>query len=96
MKKEERIIPCPRCEKKLSKTLKTYTCECGFTLWKNNKLLGKLTEKECEKLLKGDCIERYDLLNKENKKYNAKFKLEDTGKYVNVRFDSFIQKWGEK
>lgn len=92
LKKEEKVIPCPRCKKSLSKTLKTYTCECGFTLWKNNKLLGELTEKECEKLLKEECIERYDLTNKEGKKYHAKFKLDDTGKFVNVKLVSFIKR----
>ncbi|SKA10977.1 hypothetical protein SAMN02745174_02577, partial [Cetobacterium ceti] len=92
LKKEEEQLICPRCGKELSKTLKTYMCNCGFTLWKNNKLLGELTEKECQDLLKGESIERYDLTNKEGKKYHAKFKLEDTGKYVNVKLDSFISK----
>lgn len=95
-KEKELIGICPRCSKNVYEGDKNYYCEgyktepkCTFVLWKNNKLFGKITKTQAKKLIKGDKVLFKKLKNKTGKEYDAYLRLEDTGIYINLVFDSY-------
>ncbi len=58
---KEVIGTCPRCNKNIYESEKSYYCEgykdepkCTFVLWKENKLYGKVNKTQAKKLLKGE------------------------------------------
>lgn len=76
---------CPRCkangkQSNIYEGKKSYYCECGlencgFSIWKENKFLGKISTKMAT-----------DLLYKGNTKIQGRlYTLEDTGQYVNIK-----------
>ncbi len=81
---------CPRCGKDIYEGGKNFYCQsgkdgCGFTLWKEDKYNGiTVTAANVTDLLGGKAI------YKQKKKLNGeteriKYKMYDTGKYVNIR-----------
>lgn len=87
--KHEVIGKCPRCGKNVIEGKLNYYCEsgkegCGFTLWKEMKVPATtVSVKQAQELLeKGQS--RFKAVSKAGKEYTANFKLEDTGKYVNL------------
>jgi len=88
----EVIGKCPRCGGNVCETPKTYTCSCGFCIWKNNKFFltsrVEFTKSYAKTLLKNGKIEVKGLYSpKKNKVYNAFICLEDTGKHVNFKLE---------
>lgn len=87
--KREAIGICPRCGKNIYEGKSNFYCEsgkdgCGFSLWKENKFIkGTITTSRAEKLLKGEKIS-LTAISKDGEEYTADFKIEDTGKYVNL------------
>lgn len=88
---EKEIIGyCPRCKKPIYENTKAYYCSnykngCSFSLFKEQKFYGKLTKTNAKNLLQNKQI----LLNVEGgngKSYKAYYKIEDTGKFVNLKF----------
>ena len=90
------IGKCPRCNKNVYETAKTFSCEsgkdgCGFVIWKNNKFFTekkkKLTASLVKKLLdnKEGVMIKGLYSTKKNKTYDCVVALEDTGKYINFK-----------
>ncbi|QSX05431.1 DNA topoisomerase III [Sedimentibacter sp. zth1] len=93
---KEVIGICPRCKRNIYEGKKNFYCEgykeepkCTFAIWKDNKFYGKVTKTQAKKLLKGEKVLFQKLKSKKGKEYEAFLKLEDTGKYVNLVFDSY-------
>lgn len=80
---------CPRCGRNVLEQKLSYSCEsgrdgCGFTLWKKDRYKNiSISTAQAEKLL-SEGKTKLNAVNKAGKKYYAEFKLEDTGKYVNL------------
>ncbi|MCM1523782.1 MAG: DNA topoisomerase [Ruminococcus sp.] len=80
---------CPRCGKGIYEGKLNFYCEsgrdgCGFTLWKENRgIKGTLTAEKAAKLLKGEALSLKSM-TKDGEEYTADYKLEDTGKYINL------------
>lgn len=94
----ESLGKCPRCGKTVVEFPKSFSCigfkdkpPCGFSIWKENKLLStsgkKLTAAKIKKLLSKGFYEEKGLKSKAGKKYDAKITLEDTGKYINLKIN---------
>lgn len=96
-KEEKEIIGvCPRCKKNIYENNKSFYCvgykdnpKCNFSLWKNNKFYGKITKTQAKKMLKGESVLFKKLKNKKGETYEAYLKIEDTGKYVNLKIDKY-------
>lgn len=80
---------CPRCGKNVLEGKLNFYCEsgkdgCDFSIWKEMKVPAtKVSAKQAQELLeKGQS--RFKAVSKTGKEYTANFKLEDTGKYVNL------------
>ena len=96
--KKEVIGICPRCGRNIYESEKSFYCEgykdeldkCTFSIWKEQKYLFiKLTKTDVRDLLIGKDILVKNLYSKSGKKYDAYFKLEDDGKYVNLKMTEF-------
>ncbi|MGN1135157.1 MAG: DNA topoisomerase [Oscillospiraceae bacterium] len=86
--KREIIGKCPRCGKNIYEGKLNFYCEggkeCGFSLWKrNNNVTSEITTDRAKKLLNGEVI-TLKAKTKEGEEYSAAYKIEDTGKYVNL------------
>lgn len=87
--KREAVGACPRCGKQIFEGKQNYYCEsgkdgCGFTLWKENRgIKGTITAEKAIKLLKGETLS-FRSLTKDGEEYTADYKIEDTGKYINL------------
>lgn len=81
---------CPRCGKKVLESEKCYYCEggkdsCGFVFLKKSRFFkDEITPNQAERLINGEHI-RLTLLTKSGEEYTAECKLEDTGKYVDIK-----------
>ena len=84
---------CPRCGKNIYENSKGFSCvgyrdtpSCNFTLWKMTKFKSievKISKTRAKKLIK-------KIKGKDEKVYSAEFKLEDTGKYVNLKLEKYF------
>ncbi len=80
---------CPRCGKNIYEGKMNFYCEsgkdgCGFTLWKEPKFFKDVISPEkAEKLIEGKTVS-LKAESKDGKIYSADYKLNDTGKYVNL------------
>lgn len=84
----EAVGKCPRCGKNIYEGEKNFYCEggreCGFSIWKTNRgIKSDITADRAKKLLNNEAVS-LKALTKENEEYTADFKLDDTGKYVNL------------
>ncbi len=92
---------CPRCGKNIYENSKGFSCvgyrdnpPCNFTIWKNMKFKSievKISKARAKKLIKGENIVLKKVKGKKDKIYTATFKLEDTGKYVNLKLENFVE-----
>jgi len=92
---------CPRCGKNIYENSKAFYCvgyrdtpKCGFSLWKLTKFKSleiKISKARAKKLIKGETIVVKKLKGKDKKTYTGEFKLDDTGKYVNLKLEKFTE-----
>ena len=87
---------CPRCERKVCKNRKGFSCEagkdqCGFFIYGHDKRIGRdYTAAEIKELLGTGKVTLRNCTSSKGKKYSAVFALEDTGQYVNLRLIEFV------
>lgn len=91
---------CPRCGKNIYENSKGFSCvgyrdtpPCSFTIWKESKYKSievKISKTRAKKLIKGETIPVKKIKGKNEKIYSAEFKLEDTGKYVNLKLEKYF------
>ncbi|MGN1415482.1 MAG: DNA topoisomerase, partial [Oscillospiraceae bacterium] len=80
---------CPRCGKNIYEGKQSYYCEsgkegCGFTLWKEPKFFKDvITPEKAARLIEGKTVS-LKAESKDGKIYSADYKMDDTGKYVNL------------
>lgn len=80
---------CPRCGKNVYEGKQSYYCEsgkegCGFNLWKEPKFFKDvITPEKAAKLIEGKTVS-LKAESKDGKIYSADYKMDDTGKYVNL------------
>lgn len=96
----EIIAVCPRCGKNIYENSKGFACvgyrdtpPCNFTIWKNLKYKSievKISKTRAKKLIKGENILINKIKGKDEKLYSAEFKLEDTGRYVNLKLEKYF------
>lgn len=96
---KEVIGICPRCGKNIYENDKSYYCEgfknepkCSFSIWKADKYFGKVNKTQAKKMLKGEAALFKKLKSKKGEEYEAFVKIEDTGKYINLKIDSYNNK----
>lgn len=87
---------CPRCNGKIEEGPKNFYCsnfkenQCKFSIWKENKFLNdkgiKVNKKLVSGLLNGG-VKVSNLESKNGKLYSATLTLEDTGSFVNIKFN---------
>ena len=89
---------CPRCGKPVTENSKGFSCSagrenCGFFIFKSDKRIGRnYTAAEISELLSTGRVTLKNCVSSNGKKYSAVFSLDDTGKYVNLRFERFASK----
>ena len=89
---------CPRCGKPVVENSKGFSCSagrenCGFFIFKSDKRIGRnYTAAEISELLRTGRVTLKNCVSSNGKKYSAVFSLDDTGKYVNLRFERFANK----
>lgn len=89
------IGECPRCKKNVVDNPKTYSCvdrDCGFALWKENKLFTNIRKELSQKFViellnKGKAPLKGCYSQKTGKTFDCIIYLEDTGKYINFKMD---------
>lgn len=95
-KEKEIIGKCPRCNKNVYEGKLNFYCEggkeCGFSLWKQDKFFTnakkEINKSIAKKLLKDGKVEVKGLYSaKKDKKYDATVVMDDTGKYINFKFE---------
>lgn len=80
---------CPRCGKNIYEGKQNYYCEsgkdgCGFTLWKEPKFFKDvITPEKAARLIGGNTVS-LKAESRDGKIYSADYKMDDTGKYVNL------------
>lgn len=80
---------CPRCGKNIYEGKQSYYCEsgkdgCGFNLWKEPKFFkDTISPEKAAKLIEGKTVS-LKAESKDGKVYSADYKMDDTGKYVNL------------
>lgn len=90
---KEILGKCPICKNDIIETSKSYTCKnknCKFTIWKETnyitKFLGKtLTKTMVKKLASGKSLEIKNIKSKSGNEYTGYFKLDISGKYINIK-----------
>lgn len=89
---------CPRCGKPVIENSKGFSCSagrenCGFFIFKSDKRIGRnYTAAEISELLSTGRVTLKNCVSSNGNKYSAVFSLDDTGKYVNLRFERFVWK----
>ncbi|MCX4257813.1 MAG: DNA topoisomerase [Oscillospiraceae bacterium] len=89
---------CPRCGKSVIENSKGFSCSagrenCGFFIFKSDKRIGRnYTAAEISELLSTGRVMLKNCVSSNGKKYSAVFSMDDTGKYVNLRFEKFANK----
>ena len=89
-RERESIGTCPVCGKNVYEGKMNFYCEsgkdCRFTLWKQPRgFKSEITPDRAKKLLNNETVE-LKAVSKEGKEYTADFKIEDDGKYINLRY----------
>ena len=88
---------CPRCGKPVIENSKGFSCSagrenCGFFIFKSDKRIGRnYTAAEISELLSTGRVTLKNCISSKGKKYSALFVMDDTGKYVNLRFERFAE-----
>ena len=86
---------CPRCGKPVIENSKGFSCSagrenCGFFIFKSDKRIGRnYTAAEISELLSTGRVTLKNCVSSNGKKYSAVFSMDDTVKYVNLRFERF-------
>lgn len=86
---------CSRCGKPVIENSKGFSCSagrenCGFFIFKSDKRIGRnYTAAEISELLSTGRVMLKNCVSSKGKKYSAVFSLDDTGTYVNLRFEKF-------
>lgn len=86
---------CPRCGKPVVENSKVFSCSagrenCGFFIFKSDKRIGRnYTAAEISELLRTGRVTLKNCVSSNGNKYSAVFSMDDTGKYVNLRFERF-------
>ena len=86
---------CPRCGKPVIENSKGFSCSagrenCGFFIFKFDKRIGRnYTAAEISELLSTGRVMLKNCVSSNGNKYSAVFSMDDTGKYVNLRFERF-------
>ena len=86
---------CPRCGKPVIENSKGFSCsagreKCGFFIYKLDKRIGRnYTAAEISELLSTGRVTLKNCVSSNGNKYSAVFSMNDTGKYVNLRFERF-------
>ncbi len=86
---------CPRCGKPVVENSKGFSCSagrenCGFFIFKSDKRIGRnYTAAEISELLRTGRVTLKNCVSSNGNKYSAVFSMDDTGKYVNLRFERF-------
>ena len=86
---------CPRCGKPVIENSKGFSCSagrenCGFFIFKSDKRIGRnYTAAEISELLSTGRVTLKNCVSTNGNKYSAVFSMDDTGKYVNLRFEKF-------
>lgn len=86
---------CPRCGKPVVENIKSFSCSagrenCGFFIFKSDKRIGRnYTAAEISELLRTGRVTLKNCVSSNGNKYSAVFSMDDTGKYVNLRFERF-------
>ncbi len=94
---------CPRCGKPVVENSKGFSCSagregCGFFIFKSDKRIGRnYTAAEISELLRTGRVTLKNCVSSNGNKYSAVFSMDDTGKYVNLRFEKFAggKKYGK-
>ena len=98
VKKKCEVGKCPRCGSAVIENNKAFSCSagrdnCGFFIFKSNKSIGRnCTAAEISELLAYGRVTLKNCTSSKGNKYSAVFSLEDTGKYVNLKFEEFVGK----
>ncbi|MCH5194202.1 MAG: hypothetical protein J1F11_09590 [Oscillospiraceae bacterium] len=98
VKKKCEIGKCPRCGNAVIENTKGFSCsagrdKCGFFIFKANKSIGRnCTAAEISELLANGRVTLKNCVSSKGNKYSAVFSLEDTGTYVNLKFEKFADK----
>lgn len=94
---------CPRCGKPVIENSKGFSCsagreDCGFFIFKSDKRIGRnYTAAEISELLRTGRVTLKNCISSNGNKYSAVFSMDDTGKFVNLRFERFaIKKSGSQ
>ena len=88
---------CPRCGKPVIENSKGFSCSagrenCGFFIFKSDKRIGRnYTASEISELLYTGSVTLKNCVSSNGNKYSAVFSMDDTGKYVNLRFERFAK-----
>lgn len=86
---------CPRCGKPVIENSKGFSCSagrenCGFFIFKSDKRIGRnYTAVEISELLRTGRVTLKNCVSSNGNKYSAVFSMDDTGTYVNLRFEKF-------
>ena len=86
---------CPRCGKPVIENSKGFSCSagrenCGFFIFKLDKRIGRnYTAAEISELLSTGRVTLKNCVSSNGNKYSAVFSMDDTGQYVNLRFERF-------
>ena len=89
---------CPRCGNPVIENSKGFSCsagreKCGFFIWGQDKRIGRsYTADEIRELLVNRKVTLKNCISSRGNKYNAVFSLDDTGKYVNLKLEKFIDR----
>ena len=89
------VVTCPRCGKPVIENSKGFSCSagrenCGFFIFKSDKRIGRnYTAAEISELLSMGKVTLKNCVSSNRNKYSAVFSMDDTGKYVNLRFERF-------
>ena len=87
---------CPRCGKPVVENSKGFSCSagrenCGFFIFKSDKRIGRnYTAAEISELLRTGRVTLKNCVSSNGNKYSAVFSMDDTGKFVNLRFERFV------
>ena len=89
---------CPRCGKPVVENSKGFSCaagreDCSFFIFKSDKRIGRnYTAAEISELLRTGRVTMKNCVSSNGNKYSAVFSMDDTGTYVNLRFERFANK----
>ena len=91
------IGKCPWCGSAIREGKKAFYCsngeDCDFFIYKQDKRIGRsYTADEISELLTNGKVTLRGCTSSKGNKYAAVFELDDSGKYVNLKFVEFVKK----